>query len=281
MNFNRLVREPLVHFLLLGALLFLLFAWLDRDEGTARDEIVVDEALVTHLASRFERSRLRRPSAAELDAVIEAWVREEILYREGLEMGMDIDDPIVRRRVAQKMEIFSETLAPYAVSEQELGAWLAENMEQYRIEPTLTFRQVYFDPDRHGDAVEDVIESARQRLEDDADAAVGETTLLPARQTSVRPSLVARSFGQAFAEAIADAESGVWFGPVRSGFGLHLVLVESREEGREPRLEEVRNAVERDLLAQRIDDSRNAFYKALRERYTVRVERRDVDGAVP
>jgi hypothetical protein len=272
-NINRFVKEPLVHFLLLGAALFFLFGWVNRGDTEAPDEIVVDEALLTHLVSRFERTWQRPPTEDEFNALVESWVREEVLYREGLDMGMDVDDPIVRRRIAQKVEIFSETLAPYATTDEELETWLADNMDIYRVPPKFTFRQVFFDPGRHGDEVDAVIAAARATLESDPGAFVGDATMLPAREQNVDGSQVARAFGMEFAAALEAAETGAWVGPLRSGFGLHLVYVEAREEGREPALDEVRSAVERDFIAERINDTRDAFYEALRQRYTVRVER--------
>ena len=279
MNLNRLVREPLIHFLLLGAALFVLFAWVNRDNTEAPGEIVVDEALLTHLISRFERTWQRPPTEDEFNALVESWVREEVLYREGLELGMDVDDPIVRRRIAQKVEIFSETLAPYSATDEELETWLAENMDLYRIQPRLTFRQVFFDPDRHGEELEGVVAAALETLKSDSAAFVGDSTMLPAREEDVDASRIARSFGQEFADALGSMEAGQWVGPLRSGFGVHLVLVESRVDGREPTLDEVRSAVERDFLGRRINETRDTFYAALRERYTVRVIR-DEAGTV-
>ena len=153
-------REPLMHFLLLGAALFVLFDWLNDSGREAPDEIVVDSPTIAHLASRFERTWQRPPTDAELGSLIESWVREEILYREGVAMGLERNDSIVRRRIAQKVELFSETLASFSATDAELETWLAEHEEQYRIAPRYTFQQVFFDPARHGDRLAEVVAAA-------------------------------------------------------------------------------------------------------------------------
>jgi parvulin-like peptidyl-prolyl isomerase len=146
-------------------------------------------------------------------------------------------------------------------------------MDRYRIQPRFSFRQAFFDPGRHGERLDAVIAAARATLEADPNAFVGDATMLPARDTDVDLQQIARAFGQDFADALDGAPVGEWAGPLRSGFGAHLVLIESREDGREPDLDEVRVEVERDFLGSRIDETRDAFYEALREGYTVRVER--------
>ncbi len=272
-NTGRIAKEPLLHFLLLGAALFFVFSWLNRDDGDARDVIVVDEARLKHLASRFERTWQRQPTEEEFNALVESWIRDEILYREGVSMGLDIDDPIVRRRVAQKVDVFAETLAPYSASDEQLEEWLEQNRPRYRVRPSYSFRQVFFDAERHGERLDAVIGAAGRRLGADPNAVAGDATMLPSREASVDATQIARTFGTEFAAALDAATPGEWYGPIRSGFGWHLVLIEARTEGRDPDLSEVRAAVERDYLADRIAATKDAFYEEVRKTYTVRIER--------
>lgn len=273
MNVKRLFGEPLVHFFLLGAGLFVLFAYLNRGAAVDDNEIVVDEALLSHLVSRFERTWQRPPTEEEFQGVVDAWIRDEVLYREGIAMGLDVDDPIVRRRIAQKVDVFAETLAPYSATDEELEQWLADNMSLYQVPPRFSLRQVFFDPEQHGGRIDDVIATALTRLANDPEQVGGDVTMLPERLAEVDSRQVSRTFGMEFAEALESATPGEWFGPIRSGFGLHLVLIDDFEEGREPPLAEVRANVERDFLAARITETKDAFYEELRKRYDVRIER--------
>jgi len=270
-----LLREPLLHFLLLGGALFVIFGWLNRGGREAPDEIVVDPPTIAHIASRFERTWQRPPTESELQSLVENWIREEILYREGVAMGLDRNDSIVRRRVARKTELFSETLAPYSTTDEELEAWLDEHADRYRFPSRYTFRQVFFDPNRHGDRLDEVVEAAQRRLAADANADVGDATMLPRREQDIEFDRIERVFGRDFSESLRGLEPGSWSEPLRSGFGVHLVLVESRIEDRAAELDEVRSAVERDLLADRAADARERYYEVLRDRYTVRIEADD------
>lgn len=270
MTLERWLKEPLVHFFLLGAALFALYGWLNRDGFDSPDEIVVDGARVAALAAQFERTWQRPPTADELAGLVDSWVREEILYREGLALGFDSDDPVLRRRIGQKVAFISESFVDDELTDAELETYLAENVDAYRIEPRYTFRQRYFDPGRRGDDLDEALAGALDALRDSSDAAVGDPTLLPPQLDDASTGEIRRTFGARFAEELAALPAGQWAGPVRSGYGVHLVRVDQAVPGRVPSLSEVRAAVERDLLARRTEEARDRFYDALRERYTVR-----------
>lgn len=266
---KRWLREPLLQFLAAGALLFVLFYALNDGAGRAADEIWVDAARQQALATQFRRTWNRPPTREELDALVENWVNEEILYREGLAMGLEQDDPVVRRRIAQKMQFISEDLAASAPpGEAELQAWLDEHADDYRLEPVLSFRQLYFDPERH-ENLEDVVTRTRATLTAGQMAAAGDPTLLPETLDDTPLPQVARMFGNEFADELLDAPEGQWSGPVDSAYGVHLVHVEERIPARSPTLNEVRQAVERDLLAARREQAEQALMDALKQRYTV------------
>lgn len=270
---RRLLREPLLHFLFLGALLFVLYGWLNRDALRAPDEVVVDQARVEALVIRFERVWQRPPSRDELRGLVDNWIREEIIYREGLSEGMDRDDEIVRRRVVQKMSSLADGMAADVPSEADLQRWLREHPDDYRVAPSYTLRQVYFDPRRHGDDdLASVIKAAVAVLERNPQASMGDASLLPVTLSDADADEVARIFGRDFADALVHLPDGRWTGPVASGFGVHLVRIEARTPGRIPQLAEVRPAVERDLLHARSLQASEAYYQALRRRYTVKME---------
>ncbi len=270
---NRLLREPLLHFLLLGAALFLLYDVL-RGQDERPDRIVVDAARVEQLAVGFSRVWQRPPTGAELAGLVEDFVREEVYYREALAMGLDRDDTIVRRRMRQKLEFLSEDLVDLAEpSEAQLEAWLAEHADDYRVEPRAALRQVYVSRERHGERAGAEARRLLERLREGADAAaLGDASLLPTSLPLSPQREIAKHFGDDFAAAVMALEPGAWGGPVESTFGLHLVRLEAREPARTPTLAEARRAVERDWASARREEANEAFYQALRARYEVRVE---------
>jgi hypothetical protein len=267
---NKLIREPLLHFLLLGVALFALYGWLNRDGFNSRNEIVVSQGQVSNLRAQFERLWQRAPTQQELQGLINNWVREEIFYREGLAMGLDRDDPVVRRRLQQKVEFILDSAEPAAPTTAELQSWLDEHAAEYQIEPSYSLRQVYFDPTRHGERLKADI-TAAQRALNSGKIVAGDATLLP-NAVNGNATQIVRTFGSEFDEALHRLPIGSWQGPVRSGFGWHLIELTSRDEARRPRLEDVRAAVERYLLNARTKEGNAAFYERLRANYSVRVE---------
>jgi hypothetical protein len=270
---RRLLREPLVHFLLLGALLFAAYGWLNQRGFGARDEILVSRQQVEGLVMQFERVWQRRPTAEERQSLIDNWVRDEVFYREALAMGLEQDDPVVRRRMSQKVQFIVDSGTPAAPTEAELQRFLDEHADRYRHEPAYALRQVYFDPARHHDKTSETLAAARGALEAGKDVA-GDSTMLPA-ELDGNATDVARSFGEEFERELRKLPVGSWQGPVRSGFGLHLVRIDERRDGRPAELSEVRAEVERDLTHARAQAASDAYYERLRSKYVVRIE----DGA--
>lgn len=272
---RRFLREPLLHFLLLGAVLFSLYAWLHRGRITAANEIVVSRGQIESLAAQFGRVWQRPPTTTELQGLIDTWVREEIFYREGLALGLDRDDPVVRRRIGQKVEFIAGGQAPPAPTTAELQTWLDGHADRYRIDPRFTFRQIYFDPMRRADRLDGDIASAREELAR-GKAVASDSTMLPVRMDAAPEFEVASTFGTEFTDALKTLPVGGWRGPVRSGLGIHLVELSARDGGRPATLEEVRPAVERDLAHARTEEANVAFYRSLRANYRVRIEAKEI-----
>lgn len=267
---RRLLREPLIHFLALGALLFAAYGWLNDGGFAGRDEILVTQPLVGGLVTQFERVWQRPPTDEERQALIDSWVRDEVFYREAIAMGLERDDPVVRRRLSQKVQFILDSGVPAPPTDADLQRWLDEHADAYRLEPTYALRQVFFDPSKHGGNGEAAAEAAKRALAANREVA-GDATMLPPTLTG-SASDVERNFGSEFEATLRTLSVGSWQGPVRSGFGLHLVLLERRTDGRLARLEEVREAVARDLGHARAQAADEAYYRRLREKYVVRVE---------
>jgi parvulin-like peptidyl-prolyl isomerase len=279
-----LLREPLVHFLVIGAALFLWYAWTGGGSGPGSNRIVITSGLIDHLASGFERTWQRPPSEDELKGLIDDYVKEEIAYREAVGMGLDRDDTIIRRRLRQKLEFIVEDIVEAAPpTDAELQAWLDAHPDDYRVEPEIALRQVYVSTDRRGQqaAAEAtrLIEVLNAAGPDAAIDQVGDPLMIPQDIQLAPKSFISRSFGEPFAERVLTLEPGRWQGPIESGYGLHVVLVKDIQPARVSTLDEVRPAVERDLLTDRRANQLNALYERLLERYRVTVEPRDAAGS--
>jgi hypothetical protein len=275
---RKLLREPLLHFLLLGCSLFALHGWIADGSDPESSRIVVTAGQIDHLATTFARTWMRPPTEGELAGLIDEHVREEVLYREALAMGLDRDDLVVRRRLRQKLEfLFEDAAATVQPSDEELRAYLEKNSAAFRLETRVSFEHVFLDRERRGEAVDAVAAELLARLASDgagADAsALGDPFLLAHEFESSPRGEVAKLFGEPFAERLLELEPGTWMGPVESEYGLHLVRVRERTAGRLPELAEVRAAVEREWYAGRRAQASERFYQGLRQRYRVTVER--------
>ena len=272
---RRWLREPLVHFLALGLLLFAVSHWRG---GAGSNRIVITPGQIDSMVATFMRTWQRPPTEEELKGLVDNYVRDELATREGLSLGLDRDDVVIRRRLRQKLEFLVEDSPDAApITDAELQAWLTQHPDQYRVEPEVAFRQVYVSPDRRGDATERDAKMLLAKLSaggEDVPTNVGDSSLLPRDVERSPRSSIARQFGEEFADELLEIEPGRWAGPVRSGYGLHLVWVHARDKGRMPALDEVRPQVERDLTQARRRERIDKTYEEMLSRYTVIVEPR-------
>jgi len=275
---SKLLREPLIHFLLIGMALFLIFKIAGGQESQSPDEIVVTQGVIESLVMSWEKTWQRPPMPKEMEGLIESYIKQEVLYREALAMGLEKNDTIIKRRLGQKMTFLFEDVADQSqVTDEQLTQYLTENEETYRIDTQFTFSHVYLNPDKRKENLDEdaklLLAELRASQGAGGEALYGDSLMLPYSFESLPERDVDRQFGTGFAAQLSELQTGEWTGPVRSGFGLHLVLIEERIESRGPDLDEVRDAVERDLVAQRRRDANEKIYQRLRERYTVTIER--------
>ena len=273
---SRWLKEPLIHFLLLGGLIFVVYNAV-VDTGTADGEIFISRGQQENLLNTFSRTWQRPPTPAEFQGLLKDYIRQEIAYREGQSMGLDQDDIVIRRRLRQKLELLAEDVASLVPpSESDLQRYLDENSQDVMREPRLSLRQVYFSTDRRGAAAEQDAMQLLQRITTDGPEGefetFGDPLPLPPEIRDLRESEIARLFGTVFTDALQGLETGRWQGPVPSGFGVHLVFIEQRTAGRMPELNEVRDAVQREWLSQRRQQSVDSLYERLAENYTFEIE---------
>lgn len=267
---RRIVTEPLLWFLAAGALLFALDA--RRSDGGS-DRIVVTREDQAHLADMWQAQTRRAPSRKELDMLIEQYIREEVLVREALRMGLDADDVIIRRRLVQKLEFLAGDLATAAdPSDEELAEYFAENESRYREPERRSFAHVYFSADARGDAKNDAV-LVQASLNDQNWRASGDPFMLRRNYADLSERQTSDLFGADFARAVFALPVGQgWQGPIRSSYGWHLVRVDGAREAFTPALEGVRRRVLEDWRSQQRREAQDAWYQALRDGYQIEVE---------
>jgi len=277
---TRVIREPLLHFLVLAALIFAAYGLLSGRHAV-EDGIVVSRARIEQLSAIFERTWQRPPTPQELKGLIDSYVREEIYVREALRLGIDKDDTVIRRRLQMKMEFLdgSEADARQA-SNADLQSYLDTHADQFREPPRIAFEQVYIDVQKRGPHAQNDAAALLGALRKDASFSTGgDPTLLPPAMPLSDRQEIAGLFGDDFAAAISALPVGEWQGPVASAFGLNLVRITDKVPGRQPALSDIRPQVERewrnslkeDLARQRLDE--------LLKRYPVSIEPATGTGA--
>ena len=270
---GRLLREPLLHFLLIGAALFGLYRL--ANPGSTADaarRIVVSAGRIDQLASLFTKTWQRPPEPTELKGLIDEYILEEIYYRRAQKMGLDRDDVVIRRRLRQKLEFLTEDAAALLEPEQEeLARYLAANQDRFRDDSSYTFRQLYFNPARHGEDPEGLV--GQRLVELNAGREVeADPTLIPESFAASPRRAVDSTFGRGFSARLDELPEGVWSGPVRSGLGLHLIRIESRTPGRLPELAEIRNAVAREWANDKRLETKKGVNDRLLEDYEIVIE---------
>lgn len=268
--FSRLVREPITWFLLLGGLVFAL----DRLTSDAHElEIIVDSALRERLSMVWQASYGREPNPDELRGMINEHLVEEMLYREALELGLDGQDQIIRRRLAQKIRFLNEdNQLLERPSEDALREWFEARQDQYARAPRITFQHIYLNPETQGTGLEQRLEEISQQLAEDNQAQsppVGDLFLLPNAYQDAPLQRVAGDLGFAFAGALESLPVREWSAPIESAYGFHFVWIENRNPGMIPQFSEVSQSVGRDYQQAQREAANQAFIERLKQKYQV------------
>jgi hypothetical protein len=271
-----LCREPLVHFLAIGASLFVAWHFFGNWPGSQPERILIAPAQIERLAQQWTKTHLRPPTKEELTGLVEQEIDEEILYREAVALGLDRDDLVIRRRLAMKMEFLVEDLAGEPnPTDSQLRKFLAEHPDKFRVEALTTFAQVFVDLSRRGQGAAAEAKRLLARLNDSADTdwqALGDPLPLQSEYQAASPSDVARVFGRQFPSKLAALPVGRWSGPVESTYGLHLILVRKRTAGRVPAISEVRDAVLNEWRTVQRQELTGKFRQRRRPKYAVTIQ---------
>jgi peptidyl-prolyl cis-trans isomerase C len=281
------LREPLLHFLFIGAAIYGAYGWFAEPVREEADKtIVVSAGEVEWMQTSWQKRWNRPPTPDELDGLIQQYIRETVLYREALTMGLNQHDQVIRRRLAQKLEFLAKDLVALTPpTEEELLAYFEAHRDRYQEPKLFTFTQVFIDPDKRGDATLADAEAIKATLIARGDAiegagALGDDFMLQSYYPEKDPLEIRKLFGTGFAESLVELAPGRWHGPVLSGFGTHLVYVSHIREPSPPVFAEVRERVTEEWTTDRSEELNEQFYASLRDSYTIVIEEPAVDDEV-
>jgi hypothetical protein len=283
----KLFREPLLHFVLIGAVIYMVYGlFAEPAEDTQDNTLTVSAAEIQWMQANWQKRWNRLPTEQELDGLIQHYIKETVLYREALSMGLNKHDPVIRRRLAQKLEFLAKDLVTLTPpTEQELRAYFQEHQSRYQPPVRYSFTQIYLDPDKRGDATLDDARAMKTALAAQANAfdragEWGDDLMLQSHYSAVDQVEIHKQFGAEFAEAMVKLAPGQWHGPLLSGYGVHLIYVHSRQEAAPVQFTEVRERVAQDWQSAKSDELNDTFYANLRERYSIVIEKPKQDNNV-
>jgi peptidyl-prolyl cis-trans isomerase C len=275
----KLLREPLVHFLAIGAALFIIYAYWGQPDGEEQGKsITITTGEINWLTDAWEKRWNRPPTPNERKGLVDQYLRERILYREAVAMGLDQDDSVIRRRLAQKLEFLSQDLiSPQPPSEEELQAYFNEHIDRYQAPDLVTMTHVFFDPDKRGnqtlvDAEE--IKVKLQALKEPPNDAqdYGDSFMLQSYYPERSEAELLKLFGRGFAKSVFELEPQQWHGPVLSGYGTHLVYVHDHLNAPPPNFTGVEEQVQQDWETDKREELNDQFIASLMGRYDVTIE---------
>lgn len=275
----KFLREPLVQFLFLGGLIYFAYGLFapETEEDTSRN-IVVNKSKVQWMQGSWEKRRNRLPTQEELDGLISQYVKETILYNEAIKMGLDRDDGMIRRRLAQKVEFLAKDLVAYTPpTEQDLKKYYDEHQDKYTPDATYTFMQIYFNPDKRGNATLDDVNKAKEILNKEESniqdfTRFGDNLMVGNYFEATSAFHIRKSFGTSFTQELVKLKPGKWHDTILSGYGVHLVYIKEIVTPPVTPLSQVKDEVLQAWTSERQEKLNEDFYAALKEAYTIVIE---------
>lgn len=274
------LNEPLLHFLVIGALVFIVFSVVNNEEiSLDGKKIVVSAGDIERLNANWSKKWNRLPTEDELEGLVDSYIREEVYYREALALGLDQDDTVLRRRLMQKMEFLSNDLAELNTPDQAaLNAYFLEHKDKYELPARVSFTHIYFSFDKRSMRVLQDAENILEQIQAVSPPVVrapdrGDPFMLQYDFTLETPFEVSRLFGQGFAEQLFQLKENGWQGPVESGYGLHLVWINEKIDARMPELASVIDKVRTDWMFEQRQKTNKAIYERFKERYEIVIEK--------
>ena len=266
-----LLKEPLVHFIVFGLALFWLYSAVSP-YGGLDNKVLIDAGRVESLAATFERTWNRPPTNTELKAIVDSFVVEEIYARRALEMGLDQNDTVIRRRLRQKMEFLTADAAQeLAPTDAELGDYLETHPDKFRTDSLYSFEQVFITTDRAAPEVAARVRAVQRALEE-GQSVNSDPSMLPTSFDRYPAYQVNRNFGRGFSPELDKLPLNTWSAPIQSSIGIHFINLRARIEGTLPPLADIRETVEREWLTDRNEAIKATLSSTLLSEYEVEIE---------
>jgi parvulin-like peptidyl-prolyl isomerase len=271
---RKLLKEPLAHFLVLGGLLFIIYGWMNPAAQDSSRTIRITAAEIAWLTETWSGQWRRQPTEEELRGLVSDYVRERLLAREAIELGLDDNDTIVRRRLAQKMDFIVSDLSRLSEpTNEELRAFFKAHPDRFKTVSKISFNQIFFSSERRTSAEEDAKKSLQTLFRNAAlTESLGDPSILGAQYTDMDLEGVSAVFGEDFARALAGLALGEWAGPIKSAYGYHLVNISERADERPLDFSEAKEDVRVLIREERRRVSSETYFKKLFEKYEVVVD---------
>ncbi len=288
-KFKKLAREPLIHFLLIGAGIYGIYGLYTGggEDGDSERTVTVTSGEIQSLSDQWMRLWSRAPTNEELAGVIRSHVRTQILYREAVAMGLDDGDTVIERRLAQKVEFLAQSLiTPKEPSDEELTIWYTANPDRFKQPDLYTLTHIFFAPDKREETTLDDAKLALDELyaldELPPDySGYGDRFMLRYYFENRSELELRKLFGSGFVEQMVELEPGGWHGPVLSGYGTHLVLVNDVMLAPQPAYEDIKEQIKEEWTAEQITELSERFIENLISRYEVVVEETEAPITIP
>ncbi|WP_422361014.1 peptidyl-prolyl cis-trans isomerase [Reichenbachiella sp.] len=263
---KNLLKEPLIHFALIGLSLFVLFSFVNTEESET--EIVIDEYDLNEIVSKWKLQWQRDPTPQELKGLLDGYIKQEIMYREALAMNLDHNDEIIRRRMAQKVQFLTQDIVERVEpKEEELQAYLKENQNNYKSEKLISFEHIYFSNDLRKDAKSDAAKALQ------SNNLIGDSSPIRNSFKDASVTKISGELGERFTDSLEKLEvSDSWQGPIESGLGYHLVIVSNIVDSRNLELHEVLKKVKTDYQYDMRNQLNDNLYESLLKKYEVSIE---------
>jgi peptidyl-prolyl cis-trans isomerase C len=275
----KFLREPLVHFLIIGAALFVVYAlWGQQDAEEQGRAINISAGEINWLTDAWEKRWNRPPTEEEQAGLINQYLREMVLYREAVAMGLDKDDPVIRRRLGQKLEFLSQDLiTPQPPTEDELQDYFKKHIDRYQKPDFVTMTQVFFDPDLRGDKTLADAEAVKKQLQALKEVpqntkSYGDSFMLQDYYPERTEAEMSKLFGSGFARSVFELSPEQWHGPVLSGYGTHLVYVHDHQRADPPTFAEAEEQVRQEWESEKREELNEQFVASVIARYDITIE---------
>jgi len=276
---KKLLKEPFLHFILIGAAMFLLYG-LVSDKKDSKNTIVINDFDVSSIISKWEMQWKRPPTEKELQSLINLNIKQEVFYQEALKMNLDHNDEIIKRRLAQKMQFLSNDIAAMMEPTDEvLKEYFQKNSDKYLTPTSYSLYQITFSPDKRENNFKDAEETLKQFPNASFKEMNGKGDNLPFSYffADINADELGLQLGSKFPEALQKSETNKWLGPVPSGFGYHLVYITKKTKPQSPPFESVRKAVVRDYEYNNQKEIDEAIYKELKKKYEIEIDIKSED----